>query len=157
MATWVLLDDFAKATGQTKSELYGLCDEGKLTHKIENDEYYVEAGSGTQLVLATTQHDIEPAYTDAEFAQNAINAIVALHDKVLDAKDETIEALKSENAFLKEALLSVQELQEDNQKIIKTLQDEIAALREDLEFSRRKYKLMWEQTVATHAQNGAQG
>ncbi|MEY4504908.1 MAG: hypothetical protein RL154_1205 [Pseudomonadota bacterium] len=153
MATWVLLDDFAKATGQTKTELYGLCDDGKLAHKIEDDEYYIEAATGTQLILGSS-NDVEVSYMDAEFAQNAINAIVAMQDKVVEAKDETIEALKSENAFLKEGLLSMQEVYDQNLNTIKALQDEMAALREDLEFSKRKYKLMWDQTVATHAQNG---
>jgi hypothetical protein len=149
MAAWVLLDDFAKATGQTKSEIYSLCDEGKLNHKIEDDEYYIEAASGTQLVLGGGEHDA--SYMDAEFAQNAINAIVALHDKVIEAKDETLEALRSENAFLKEGLISMQEVYDQNQQTIKTLQKEVEALRDDLEFTRRKYKLMWDQTVATHA------
>ena len=85
------------------------------------------------------------------FVEKTIGTILNLHEKVLDAKDETLEALKSENQFLKEGLLSMQELYEDDRKAIETLTKQLQISQEELEFVKRKYKLMWGKAIENAA------
>ena len=61
----------------------------------------------------------------------------------IGAKDETISAFKSENSFLKEALISMQEVYDDDKKTIDVMREELKSAREELEFMKRKYRLMW--------------
>ena len=75
---------------------------------------------------------------------------MSLHEKVLDAKDETLEALKGENRFLKEALFSMQELYDEDRKTAETLTTQLKLAQEELEFTRRKYKLMWNKAVENY-------
>ena len=71
-------------------------------------------------------------------------------EKVLNAKDETLEAVKVENAFLKEALNSLQELYDEDGKTIATLTEQLKLSQQEVEFMRRKYKLMWNKAINEH-------
>lgn len=75
-----------------------------------------------------------------------------MHEKVIDAKDETLEALKNENSFLKEALYSMQELYDEDRKTVENLNTQLKLAQEEVEFLRRKYKLMWDKTVENFSQ-----
>ncbi|MDD3466294.1 MAG: DUF3972 domain-containing protein, partial [Campylobacterales bacterium] len=58
--------------------------------------------------------------------------------------------LREENKFLKEGLISMQDIYEDDKKTMETLRSQIDLLQEELEFTKRKYKLMWGQVVENH-------
>ena len=70
---------------------------------------------------------------------------------MLDAKDETIVSIKNENLFLKEALASLQELYEEDRKTIATLTSQLKISQQEVEFMRRKYKLMWGKVVDNYS------
>ena len=83
----------------------------------------------------------------SDFVEKTVGAILSLHEKVLDAKEETLDALKSENRFLKEALFSMQELYDEDRKTIETLTKQLQFVQDELEFTKRKYKMMWNKAV----------
>ena len=70
-----------------------------------------------------------------------------MHEKVVEAKDETILAIKNENQFLKDSLLSAKEAQLDDKKTIESLKLELEQKKQELETINRKYKLMWGKTL----------
>ena len=80
---------------------------------------------------------------DSVFVEKTIATILGLHDKVISSKDETISAFKSENSFLKEALVSMQEIYDDDKKTIELLREQLQKTQEEVDFVKRKYKLMW--------------
>jgi len=53
--------------------------------------------------------------------------------------------------FLKEALASLQELYDEDRKTIDTLTTQLKLSQQEVEFMRRKYKLMWGKTIEEHA------
>jgi len=85
-----------------------------------------------------------------EFIEKTIGTIINLHEKVLDAKDETIVAVKVENTFLREALASLQELYDEDRKTIATFTEQLKLSQQEVEFMRRKYKLMWNKAIEEH-------
>jgi uncharacterized membrane protein (DUF106 family) len=88
-----------------------------------------------------------------EFIEKTIGTIINLHEKVLDAKDETLDSVRNENDFLREALASLQELYDEDRKTIHTLQEQLKLSQQEVEFMRRKYKLMWNKTIEEHSTN----
>jgi hypothetical protein len=155
MSTWILLEDFAKIVGKSEEELKTLCDLGAIVSKEEDEQIFVEIGSGTQMVLKDGEDALEAEHlgdmqVSHAFAEKTIGTIMAFHEKVIEAKDETLEALRQENKFLKEGLISMQDIYEDDKKTAETLRSQIALLQEELEFTKRKYKLMWGQVVESH-------
>ena len=80
-----------------------------------------------------------------------ISTILTLHEKVLDAKDETIKTLQGENEFLKSSVISMQEVYDEDRKTIETLQKQLKICQEELEFCRKKYKLMWGKVIKKEA------
>lgn len=85
-----------------------------------------------------------------QFVEKTIGTIINLHEKVLDAKDETLKAVRVENEFLREALGSLQELYDEDRKTIHTLQEQLKLSQQEVEFMRRKYKLMWNKAIDEH-------
>ncbi len=151
MATWILLEEFAEVIGKTIDEVRELCDEGFLEHKEEEGIVYVDVGSGTQLVLQSNILPANGSGFSASFAEKTIGTILAFHEKVIEAKDETLDVLKEENRFLKEGLISMQEVYDADRKTIEALTKQLESAQGDLEFTKRKYKLMWGQVVENHA------
>lgn len=155
MSTWILLEDFAKVVGKSEEDIKQLCDLGAIVSKEEDEQIYIEVGSGTQMVLKNGGHEIEPEHMGdmqigSEFAEKTIGTIIAFHEKIIAAKDETLDVLREENKFLKEGLISMQDIYEDDKKTMETLRSQIDLLQEELEFTKRKYKLMWGQVVENH-------
>jgi hypothetical protein len=149
MQTWLSIDEFSKLIGKTKDEIEKLCKEGKLSHKIENDIIYIEATNGTQTLIPTVETEI--IETKGSVLDKTVATILALHEKVLDAKDETIKTLQGENEFLKSSIISVQEIYDEDRKTIETLQKQLKICQEELEFCRKKYKLMWGKVIKKEA------
>lgn len=155
MSTWILLDEFASMVGKSEDEIMDLCNSGEIEHKEENGEIYVDVGSSAQLVLKNSSVVAGAENDDRQishsFAEKTIGTIIAFHERVLDAKEETLEALRRENKFLKEGLISMQEIYDEDRKTIETLTKQLEVAQDELEFMKRKYKLMWGQVVENHA------
>ena len=143
MQTWLSIEEFAKLIGKTPEEIKTLCEENKLSHKIENDEIFIEASEGTQALIPIAHTEILESPKGDTVLEKTISTILNLHERVLEAKDETISTLQGENKFLKDTVLSVQEIYDEDRKTIDALQKQIKLLQDELEYCRRKYKLMW--------------
>ena len=145
MQTWLSVEEFAQLIGKSVSEVDELCQKGELEYKIENDHKFIEATLGTQaLVPSSTEIEV---VEKGSVLERTIGTILNLHEKVLESKDETLETLRRENEFLKESLLSMQELYDEDRKTIDSLQKQLQITQDELEFMRRKYKLMWGKVV----------
>ena len=151
MKTWLSIRSYAKLVGKDYDEVIKLIDDGVLVSKEEDGEIYVETDSQQNLPTKHQSGDILKVDMESgdgiQFVEKTIGTILNMHEKVMDAKDETLEALKSENQFLKEALMSMQELYDEDRSTIETLSNELNATRDELEFMKRKYKLMWGKVI----------
>ncbi len=156
MQTWLDIEEFSKLIHLDISSIEMMIQEGKLEVKEENGKRFVEASKATYSVIPSLESEVlskekeSSSFVGASFAEKTIGTILDLHEKVMDAKDETLETLKSENRFLKEALFSMQELYDEDRKTIETLTIQLQQTQEELEFTRRKYKLMWNKAVENY-------
>lgn len=146
--TWLLLDEFLKLSGLELEKVSELIKDKTIKSKQENGRIYVEASTGTSALIKKVESrlvslDMSGNALDPVFVEKTIATILGLHEKVLSSKDETIAAFKSENSFLKEALVSMQEIYDDDKKTIEILRQQLQKTQEEVEFVKRKYKLMW--------------
>ncbi|EAK0253716.1 DUF3972 domain-containing protein [Campylobacter coli] len=152
MQTYLELQEFCKLVHLNEDVVKGMMANGALNFKEEEGKIYIEANQGTFSVVPSASNS-KPAMVNSmtlageSFVEKTIGTILNLHEKVLDAKDETLDALKNENKFLKDALYSMQELYDEDRKTIETLNHELKHAREEIEFLKRKYKLMWSKTA----------
>jgi prefoldin subunit 5 len=152
---WMSDKEYSELTGLTVSAIEDLIQRGKLTTKMENGVRLIDPSKGTSAVVPTqlkelSAHNNKEMLVQPEFVEKTIGTIINLHEKVIDSKDETIESIKNENKFLKEALESLQELYEEDRKTIHTLQEQLKLSQQEVEFMRRKYKMMWNKTIEEH-------
>ncbi|PAF47395.1 hypothetical protein BKH46_04540 [Helicobacter sp. 12S02634-8] len=131
-----------------EKKILKLIEEGAIKGRAQNGELFVDASSGADAIIKRVENNLVSAdmsgnALDPMFVEKTINTILGLHDKVIAAKDETISAFKNENVFLKDALISMQEVYEDDKKLIETMRSELQYAREEIEFMKRKYRLMW--------------
>ena len=152
---WMSDDEYCELTGLEISAVDQLVERGKLTIKVEDGQRYIDPSRGTSVVVPQKLQELSKRNTSEmvvqpEFVEKTIGTIINLHEKVLDAKDETLEAVKVENEFLKEALNSLQELYDEDRKTIHTLQEQLKLSQQEVEFMRRKYKLMWNKAIDEH-------
>ena len=159
MSTWLNIRAYAKLGGRDFDDVLAMVDDGVVESKEEEGEIYIKADpQETRPAAKPAPVQGEVLKVDMEsgdglqFVEKTIGTILSMHEKVVDAKEETLEALKNENQFLKEALVSMQELYDEDRKTIETLTAELNATREELEFVKRKYKLMWGKMVEKHAE-----
>jgi len=154
--TWMRDDEYCKLTGLDINAVNDLVERGKLTVKSEGGVRYIDPSKGaTEVVVPAklkelSERNTQEMVVQPEFVEKTIGTIINLHEKVLDAKDETLEAVRVENAFLREALGSLQELYDEDRKTIHTLQEQLKLSQQEVEFMRRKYKLMWNKTIEEH-------
>lgn len=147
---WMRVDEYAELTRLEMSAIDDLIERGKLKSKVEDGVVYIDPSKGAQSVVPAALTQIDPGaqmIVGPQFVEKTIGTIINLHEKVLGAKDETIESMRSENLFLKEALSSLQELYEEDRKTIDTLTEQLRLSQREVEFMRRKYKLMWGKVV----------
>ena len=152
---WMSDEEYMELTGLDINAVDDLCDRGKLSVKVENGLRMIDPSKGTQSVVPAKLRELSARNTQEmivqpEFVEKTIGTIINLHEKVLDAKDETLEAVKVENTFLREALESLQELYDEDRKTIHTLQEQLKLSQQEVEFMRRKYKLMWNKAIEEH-------
>lgn len=146
--TWMSLEEFTKLSGLEEERVTKFVEEGVIRSKTQNDKLFIDASSGANALVKGVENNLVSAdmsgnSLDPMFVEKTINTILGLHDKVVAAKDETISAFKNENNFLKDALISTQEVYEEDKKTIDTMRNELASAREEIEFMKKKYRLMW--------------
>jgi hypothetical protein len=146
-------DEYCELTGLELSSVEDMIGAGKLNVKQEDGIRYIDPSRGAKesvvpIKLAElSKRNTHEMMVQPEFIEKTIGTIINLHEKVLDAKDETIEAVKVENTFLREALESLQELYDEDRKTIATLTEQLKLSQQEVEFMRRKYKLMWNKAI----------
>ena len=134
-----------------------LVENEKLTVSVQDGIRMINPSQGAvatvipQKLQELSQRNTQELVVQPEFIEKTIGTIINLHEKVLDAKDETLESVRTENSFLKDALTSLQELYDEDRKTIATLTEQLKLSQTEVEFMRRKYKLMWNKTVEEHA------
>ncbi|WP_104759575.1 DUF3972 domain-containing protein [Helicobacter bizzozeronii] len=156
--TWIQLEEFLEISKLPKERVLALIEEQSIMSKHDEERIWVDLHSAAQaLAKRMVGKNVTPAAKagypallesmnnnlDPVFVEKTINTILGLHDKVVGAKDETINAYKNENMFLKDAVIDMQEVYEEDKKTIAVLQEELAKVREEVEFMKRKYRLMW--------------
>ena len=155
---WMSDEEYSQLTGLEMSSIDELVERGKLSVKVENGIRYIDPSKGaTEVVVPAKLQELSQKNThemmvQPEFIEKTIGTIINLHEKVLDAKDETLEAVRVENEFLREALASLQELYDEDRKTIHTLQEQLKLSQQEVEFMRRKYKLMWNKAIEEHTE-----
>jgi len=154
MNSWLEIEEFSALVNLDVSAVEAMIEEGRLASKEEDGKCIVEVSRSAQALIPSTQgivvsEDVSGANValSSDFVEKTVGAILSLHEKVLDAKEETLDALKSENRFLKEALFSMQELYDEDRKTIETLTKQLEYIKDELEFTKRKYKMMWNKAV----------
>ncbi|MDO5045146.1 DUF3972 domain-containing protein [Campylobacter sp.] len=156
MQTYLSIDEFCKLVHLEREAVESMIRRGVLNTKEEGGEIYIEANEGTMSIVPSARANLSISAKSSEgfgFVEKTIGTILNLHEKVLDAKDETLEALRNENKFLKEALFSMQELYDEDRKTIETLNEQLKKANEEIEFLKRKYKLMWNKAVENFKDN----
>ncbi len=138
MKQLLTIEEFEKFSGLSKEEILDNCKNKTLNCKKSDKSIYIEIDSDAIIPLQETE-----IIKKEDIAQKTIAMLLNLHEKVLLSKEESISLLKEENKFLKDSIYSLQEIYEDAQKTIKTLQTQLQIAQEELEFCKRKYKLMW--------------
>ena len=153
---WMSDEEYCSLTGLDIAAVNELAERGKLTIKVEDGVRYIDPSKGaTESVVPAKLQELSEKNThemivQPEFVEKTIGTIINLHEKVLDAKDETLEAVRVENEFLREALASLQELYDEDRATIHTLQEQLKLSQQEVEFMRRKYKLMWNKAIDEH-------
>jgi len=154
---WMSDEEYCNLTGLDISAVDELVERGKLTVKVKDGIRYIDPSKGaTEVIVPAKLRELSEKNTQAmlvqpEFVEKTIGTIINLHEKVLDAKDETLDAVRVENEFLREALGSLQELYDEDRKTIHTLQEQLKLSQQEVEFMRRKYKLMWNKAIEEHS------
>lgn len=162
METWVVIDEFVKLAQLEKEKVLEMVTKGELKSKQENGQFYIDAGSGTQALVKSgnavmVQGDTAVSGTvDSGFVEKTIGTILSLHEKVVSSKEETISSVKNENQFLKDALFNTQEVYEDDKKTIAILREQLRAAQEEIEFLKRKYRLMWGRAIGEKAKENSE-
>jgi len=153
---WMSDKEYCELTGLSMSSLDDLVKNEKLSIQVQDGVRMINPSHGaTSTVIPQKLQELSKVNThelvvQPEFIEKTIGTIINLHEKVLDAKDETLEAVKVENTFLKEALNSLQELYDEDRKTIATLTEQLKLSQQEVEFMRRKYKLMWNKAIDEH-------
>lgn len=153
---WMSVEEYADLTGLEISAIEDLIEREKLVSRVENGQIYIDPSKGASAIIPSELQNMAKSSSPdmivpSQFVEKTIGTIINLHERVLDAKDETIFSIKNENMFLKEALSSLQELYEEDRKTIDTLTTQLKLSQQEVEFLRRKYKLMWGKVVENYS------
>ena len=156
MQTYLEIGEFCKLVHLSEDVVKGMMANGALNFKDEDGKIYIEANQGTFSVVPKGSSEATPissiSLAGESFVEKTIGTILNLHEKVLDAKDETLETLKNENKFLKDVLYSMQEIYDEDRKTIDILNEQLGRAQEEVEFLKRKYKLMRNKAVDNFTQ-----
>ncbi len=111
--------------------------------KVDENALHEEVEASKESIM------IGSTATDS-FVKQSLEAILALHEEILWAKEEQLLSLKEENAFLKESLYAVQNVYDEDKTTIQLLSRQLKQTQEELEFVKKKYKMMWNQAVENY-------
>lgn len=156
MKTYLEVDEFCKLVHLDRAVVDDMIERGALNTKEENGQIYIEASEGSLSVMPNlgeiteVNSQVQSQLPGESFVEKTIGTILNLHEKVLGAKDETLDALRNENKFLKEALYSMQDLYDEDRNTVGTLTEQLKQAQQEVEFLRRKYKLMWNKAVENY-------
>ncbi|MDO9206862.1 MAG: DUF3972 domain-containing protein [Sulfuricurvum sp.] len=152
---WMSIDEYARLTQMDRNSVESLIVRGKLVTIVEDGEIRIDPSQGMSGIVPASLTALSASQADvtigASFVEKTIGTIINLHEKVLVAKEETIESIKNENLFLREALGSLQELYDEDRRTIAVLTEQLKLSHQEVEFMRRKYKLMWGKVIEDHA------
>ena len=152
---WMSIDEYADLTQTDPEAVEALIVRGKLRTIVEEGVILIDPAQGLGGMIPASITELSASHADitigASFVEKTIGTIINLHEKVLIAKEETIESIKNENSFLKEALDSLQELYDEDRRTIAILTEQLKLSAQEVEFMRRKYKLMWGKVIEEHA------
>ena len=101
--TWMSDEEYCKLTGLDISSVEDLIERGKLTIKVENGIRLIDPSKGTTETIVPaklaelSKRNTHEMIVQPEFIEKTIGTIINLHEKVLDAKDETLDAVRVEN------------------------------------------------------------
>jgi len=160
---WISVEEFAKALDIDEVDVYHMIKEGSAETYEEDGTLYVRSSSASSVltpdIIIDNESDTDEGKSGGtenhlvgtQFVEKTIGTIMNLHEKVVDSKDETIAVLKDENAFMKEALYSMQELYDEDRKTIETFTEQLRLCQEETLFMKRKYKMMWGKVVENYS------
>lgn len=152
---WMSIYEYADLTQTDPESVEALIVRGKLTTIVEEGVILIDPSQAMGGIVPASIAQLSASHADitigASFVEKTIGTIINLHEKVLVAKEETIESIKNENSFLKEALDSLQELYDEDRRTIAILTEQLKLSAQEVEFMRRKYKLMWGKVIEEHA------
>lgn len=151
MSKWLSIDEFSSLTKLSGDEITTYIKNGEIASKTKEDgTIFIKANKSARALVATDTKIIERKKSlniDTSIVEKAIDTILDLHEESLESKDETIISLKNENEFLKDSVMSLQELYDENIETISTLRDSVEKFKTDADFMKRKYKLMWNKAI----------
>ena len=101
-------------------------------------------------VLIRESKAMDKNIATSEFVKNSFEAVLKLHGQVVDSKESELSQLRDENEFLKELVISIQDVNIEDRQTIDILTKQIQSLQEEVEFTKRKYKLMWNKAVENY-------
>ena len=101
-------------------------------------------------VLKNKPKEIEKVIATSEFVKNSFEAVLKLHSQLVESKESELSQLRDENEFLKELVLSIQDVNSEDRESIEILTKQIKSLQDEVEFTKRKYKLMWNKAVENY-------
>ncbi|MDE5591736.1 MAG: DUF3972 domain-containing protein [Helicobacter sp.] len=148
------IGEFAQLSHLDKEKILEMVENGSLKSKEEEGETFINA-SAKAIMRTNSNAVVEPQSggLDHDFVEKTIGTILSLHEKVVSSKEETISSVKNENKFLKDALFNTQEVYEDDKKTIAVLRDQLRAAQEEIQFLKRKYKMMWGKVIETQSKD----
>ncbi|MBC8238814.1 MAG: DUF3972 domain-containing protein [Helicobacteraceae bacterium] len=155
---WMSDEAYCELTGLSMASIDDLVENEKLTVIVQDGIRMINPSHGAvstvipQKLAELSARNTQELVVQPDFIEKTIGTIINLHEKVLDAKDETLESVRMENQFLKDALTSLQELYDEDRNTIATLTEQLKLSQQEVEFMRRKYKLMWNKTIEEHAE-----
>lgn len=94
---WIKIDEFLTITGLKTEQIKELINKGQINAKYIDSVLYVDSVSGTNALVRSTQNDlVAKSGVEGDFFEQSIGTILSLHEKVIEAKDETIATIKGE-------------------------------------------------------------
>ncbi len=101
-------------------------------------------------VLTNEQKSMDKNIATSEFVKSSFEAVLKLHQRVVDSKESELSQLRDENEFLKGLVISIQDVNNEDRQTIEILTKQIQSLQDEVEFTKRKYKLMWNKAVENY-------
>ena len=129
---WMNINDYAEMTQMDRSAVEALIVRGKLTTTVEDGEVFIDAGQGMAGIVPVSLQELSASHADVTIGASFVEKTIG-------------------NEFLKEALATLQELYDEDRNIIATLTEQLRLSQQEVEFMRRKYKLMWGKVIDDHA------